>query len=455
MPTQNYGWPKLEEGSAGYPQTHSALVDQIDAELKRVEQQSGGGGGGVGPNTTIVTDSGELRTAFDTLSDGEHIHIVREPGAPPLEITDYLRIDSSDILVTGEGKRPLITVPDGANTGGFLIGLQNHCERVVVRGISYDGNGRNQTMNEGGVGIQTGDVQELAIIGCDIRETAPWHEHNQNNSGITTSDQTRYYRLVGNHFENIGDRAMEANGSFGWVVGNTSKDGFDRMVTTEFAGTRSDGYALVIANNRLHNNARGSMFGVGNYNDTAGKILIANNIATGKHRTFVRAHRSAGEGLHIIGNVGHGGLNMAVMAESSDTSVVGNHFTDYDDGGVKMINKGNYIANNYIYSCGEEAIWCGPSSAYGGPSGVGGDDTIIQGNYLRHNARKSGTRAEIKIEQDRCWVLNNTTKDIRSGVTFFDNPAGQDSLFAWNVAPLGTTLFDRKQSSTRTQANLN
>lgn len=455
MPTTNYGWPKLQEGSASYPQAHSALVDQIDAELKRVERQSGGGGGGSKPNTTVVTNSGELRSAFNNLSDGGHVHIVRESGAPPLEITDYLDIDASDVLVTGQGTRPMITVPNGGNTGGFRIGYNSHCERVTIRGISYDGNGRNQTMNSGGFGIGCFDVSDVTVVNCDIRETAPHHEHNQNNSGVTMRNGTYRFALINNHFEDIGDRAMEATGNYGLVFGNTSKDGFDRMIGLTEAEGRSDAYSVAIIGNRLDRNAQGSMIGGGSYSGPAGQIIIMGNVTTGHHRTFCRIS-SSGADITIANNEinGYDSPDAGIEVKSARTSIVNNHVRGYEEG-IITIAEGTQISNNRIEDCRRQGIWCAGSDYEPGVSGLDSRRSVVHGNVLRNNCSESDVYGEIRIDTNRVRATNNQFLEVRNGVSCFENPTGNNAVIAWNIAPVGANLFEQKTQSLVAKGNIN
>lgn len=60
MPTENYGWEYLQEGDAEYPVSHSALVDEIDGEINRVEQAFAGhdhSGGTLGTEAEPVTEA--------------------------------------------------------------------------------------------------------------------------------------------------------------------------------------------------------------------------------------------------------------------------------------------------------------------------------------------------------------------------------------------------------------
>lgn len=456
--TQYYGWPKLERGTANYPQAHSALVDAIDGELHRVEQQAGGTA--ALPNRVVATTDDDLRRAFATLTDGTHVHIVREDGAPPLEIADYLDIDAADVLVTGAGARPQITVPDGANTGGFRVGYNNHAENVTIRGVSYDGNGRNQTMQSGGFGIKTLDAFDVTITGCDIRETAPHHAHNKNNSGVSISGQTAVYTIFNNHFQDIGDRAIETGGSYGWVVANTSKNGFDRMVAFDAAGaTAVPGFAdyLVIAGNQLDYNESGSV--IGGRGEVSGPengtIIIAHNIATGRHRTLVRLTSGGNAAnIKIIGNMGiaPANPNRGIEIEQPGVTVENNHLRGYAEG-VVAIAEETTITDNRIEGSEGEGIWIAPDSASNGAS-PGGGRSVAQGNTLIDNAADGSTRAEVRCDVNGARVVNNNILSLRNGVAAFDNPAGE-SLFAWNVLPAGATTFDRVQSGTVQQANLN
>lgn len=411
----------------------------------------------------VVTNETELVAAFANLQDGECIYITAD-GAP-YEISDYLDVDASDVLIGGHGPRPLIRCADGGNTGFMRIGFNEHVERVTVSGLSYDGNPEGQTLTEGGFGIASYDANNVTIEGCDIRRTVPYHEHNNHNSGIAIYGGTTNFVVRNNHFEDIGDRAIETGANAGVIAFNTSKNGFDRMVScdlgiddSDFSGAPATDSLLIIGNH-LDHNAEGSMIGLGNSSRTPSEVIIMGNTARGGYRRFCRVASLRHETrVDIAHNIAIGpSPSEAVEVWTDNVSVTGNYLTDHRRGvtvqAPTTVVQGNRIENNRQYGIWVKDDARGRTPDHAGRGG--GRRSVVQHNVLQYNGSAGRRFAEIRTDDTRVRVVNNNITGLRRGRACFDNPRGWGSVFAWNVTPIGAKLFDRKHRSTTTLSNLN
>lgn len=402
----------------------------------------------------VVTTRAELRAAFDGLEPGDTVLITDENA--PYRIRDYLDVDVSGVTVIGRGTPPLVRVADGANCGGIRVGKHSHVENVTIEGYSHDGNPANQSLSDSGFGIASFDVGDITIRECYLTRTAPYHKHNRFNSGIQITDATRDYTLSDNTFFEIGDRAITAQGRFGYIAGNYSEAGFDRMVSVE------RGEDVVIAGNRLNGNAAGSMFGVGNVSSAPNRVLITGNIATGSHRRFVNGNGTAEPTrIHITDNIADGrdANRSALKIEAPAVTVANNHLVGYDYAGVRVAAPRTLITNNRIEGCGRAAVRLRPIADGGLPAENAGLDgsyrSVVQGNLLHNNARDEPGGAEVVVRANQCRVVNNNVTKLRDGRTCFDaSGKGDTSVVAWNVVPAGAPLFAGAPPE-RAQGNIN
>jgi hypothetical protein len=399
----------------------------------------------------VVTTTAELHAAFDAVEDGETILITGENS--PYRTTQFLDIDASDVTVIGEGPRPLIRVADGANVGGIRIGYHKHVENITICGVSYDGNPEGQTLRRGGFGIGSFDAVNTTIEGCDIRRTVPYHEHNRFNSGIIITTQTRGFAIVNNRFVDIGDRAINAHGRFGYIAGNFSEQGFDRMISCEA------GEELIIHGNRLTGNDQGSMIGI-SARTTPTNIVITGNIATGPHRRLVRVgDLAARTRVTIANNLGDGrdSPHAGIEVDTNHAIVAGNILDGYDGFGITVNAPRTLIRDNSIQNCGRHSVELQPATRPLSRRATGENGSfrsVVQGNVLRNNGRRSARYAEISVRANECRIMNNNIVALRDGRVCFDNPKGERAVFAWNVVPPGARLFKSRQGSARIQGNI-
>lgn len=449
----HYNWPKIPLGDRDYPETHSELVDEIDDELYRVENRVVGGG-----DRTLVTSTEELEFAFNNLSPGDTI-IIADDNAP-YRTTQYLDIDRDDVTVRGRGRFPLVMPADGSNVGGIRIGKHNRASRVTIDGFSYDGNPDGQTASTGGFGIGSWAANSLTIKNCDIRRTWPYHRHNQQNSGISIYEATNGYTIWNNHIEDIGDRAIEAAGDFGYVVGNTSVNGFDRTVALEANrpdGSENDAYGLVVHGNILKGgNAQGSFLGGGGTGREMGVLIVTSNFAEGGYRRFVRCPGLTDQTeILVANNIAMGPSPSEGVEIWHDTTHVYNNFIKNHLRGVTVQAPGSVVMGNKIKGCRQEAIHVKPDDGNQPNTRNGGQQSTISGNIIERNASDAGEDAEIRVDANRVRVTNNQFLRMRDGVVCFDDIGGSDSVYMNNIAPVGQTLFGAKQASSVDINNIN
>lgn len=406
----HYNWDKIPLGDPDYPATHSNLVDQIDNELYRVEQ------GGSSSQTVVTTTTG-LENAFNSLSAGETVLITDENA--PYRTSQYLDIDKSGVTVIGRGAFPLVKPADGSNVGGIRVGANSYVENILISGFSYHGNPSAQTANAGGFGVALGDVENAIVTNCRFERTWPFHEHNQNNSGIMVYAAANGYKLTQNYFEDIGDRAITSFGTNGQIVANHSKNGFDRMIALTGADkpwSPGEVGETVIANNLLENNMNGSVVGLGAVQHD---VLIIGNMAYGDHRCLVTLQGNLGGANPRIFIIGNHGINDGQSLGSDQA----NHFP-----GIRANYDRTTVIGNYLEGYAGFGIRVGnPDTSFGLK-----DDIVVQNNHVRNNLEQ-GIRVEKTARE--AVVTNNVLAGncIKTPALHELENNGQGSVITGNV----------------------
>lgn len=421
----HYNWDKIPLGDPDYPQTHSNLVDQIDNEVYRVEQ-------GASASQTVVTTTDGLESAFTNASAGETILITGENA--PYRTSQYLDIDVSGVTVLGRGAFPLVKPADGANVGGIRVGEHGHVEDILISGFSYHGNPTGQTANEGGFGVGLRDVENAIVTNCRFERTWPFHEHNQNNSGIMVYGSANGYKLTQNYFENIGDRAVTTFGVNGQIVANHSKDGYDRMVAITGANkpwSTGEGQATLVANNLLEHNQNGSVIGVGAPRED---LLIVGNMAWGNHRCLVTLQGVFGGERHVLiaGNIGindgqpadpsQGNHFPGIRANYEATTVIGNYLKGYAGYGIRLGNPDTSRGNRHHITVQNNR--CMDNFKSGIRIEETAIDAVVSDNVLQNNCTAEPTQSEIDNRGDGTLIDSNKILSTAGADPGSDNAGG-------------------------------
>lgn len=337
----------------------------------------------------IVTSGSELESVLDNdLSPGDTVWIAQ--GDTPHETTQWLDIDTDGITIAAEScwakdGFPILKVAGGANVGGFRIGYNrsasNPVRDVTINGVGHNGNAVDLNDDLEPTNISLDDIgnlesgsntnQDQSIDHLDsvkiayaentriennyLTNQSPYHQHGNGGSAVSCQQPSRRTWILGNWFNYVGDQGVQCGAEDIVVNGNTFTNGYDRNVSPtagDDSFSASAGNYVAVVNNFGRGNEYGSWVGIGVGGDPSHHWLVANNIARGGHKQFVRIQ----EGRHItvVGNNGYQestnvqtpGTNIA--SGSRYVTVVGNVFRGYTQGGIAVGGERFTVQNNIV-----------------------------------------------------------------------------------------------------------
>lgn len=443
-------------------------------------------------NRTVVTTRTELEAAFDTLSQGDTIHITAANA--PYRTTRWLDVDVDSVTVTGPGVRTLITPAPGANVGGIRIGHNRRCREIDVRGIGYHGNPEGQSQSAIRLhGIAVRNAENVTLTRNHVRKTHP-QRHGDGGSGISVARPCSGVRIFDNRIHAYGDRGIQLAGTHITVFGNVITNGLDRPIACDlwYPDQRNKtAQNISLFGNLLGNSYEGSLVGVARNKPIAsnrGFLSIFGNVGFGSHKSFCHIRGPAAlQNISVQNNVSlhqtarlqtEATKQFAGIAVDVETggnlSIKNNELFDYSGHGIRVESTvtglniqqnsiaqpglagvrlagatDGIVSNNLITQTGEAGIRLKQTANISardntirraGTAGIITEgrteemDTDITGNFIAANGHESSRSfPAILIRNSGVGVRGNTIKD-HPGAAIVEGEAAGNNFYADNRA---------------------
>ena len=258
------------QGLIGGPVLFVAASDAMAISTKNADYVCDG----TADDVQIQAAIDDLPAAGGTVALSEGTFTLAEGGTEPQWGYSYGVLINKPIRFIGN--RSVLTIPDSAamSNNGFCLLHPYNTNDVRIENISIDGNGSNQGANLI-MGIYGHTVERLAVVGCDLQDTAGY--------AINADVNCTYCQIVNNYVhDNPGAGhhgiALHNSGDFNVISGNTVEGvgSYGIMVDTanEFAIVgnviNSALYLIAIADS----SSRGTVVGNHLYGDIGTSLTI-------------------------------------------------------------------------------------------------------------------------------------------------------------------------------------
>lgn len=310
--------------------------------------------------TAIVDPSGDgqfsdIQTAIDYVHSLGGGTVFLKEGTYEI---DYIILLYDDVSVIGSGWKSVIKLADGVGTppGIGMISF-NDAHRIILQNFKIDGNGPNQSVSSGAVGI-TGQGFDVLVENINIYNT------RAQSIGLIGSGENIIIRGCLCSYDPLstpptGSEGIFVTGSNISVVNNVINNCGDSGIIVErkVVATNDGSTDVTVANNCISNCGN---TGIYIFINSRGVSVTGNTI----NHTAYGINFQQTEGIIVSSNTIYNSSNIALIGTTCARSVVTNNNIEVVTNAAIVLN-GCFqftCSNNNIYSCGNAGIWVDNSS---------------------------------------------------------------------------------------------
>ena len=384
-----------------------------------------------------VDDDVQIQAAIDSVTDDARIILS----------DDY--VISSMILLSGDNKRLVgygasITLADGSNPSAMLRIVRPNVNQTV-EGISFDGNGANQTTGSIIATVTgTGEPEGLVIKDCNF--TGAYSNSINIESGADALiDHNRFddsgyghirwhagdnSTISNNNFNaSVGDyswMALSLDGSNNTVIGNVFENIPDTAYGIRFVpdGTGPVRGNRIISNTFLGDNGGGTAISFDN------NVYPTDNIISGNMFFQVVGINSAGPRTHVINNSFVDGGRPWYPAVADLDIIFSNNTVEGCTAGPRIKYSNGIISNNIFSSIGTRAILA-----------EGTNNLIIEGNVFRDIGIDTADTYNVIDMQDEDGT-ESTYNTIKNNTCYSDHANKPLAFIDFDGTPTNNVIVD-------------